>query len=71
MRTGKVPIMDIISWNYVKSPHAIITGVSGSGKSYFLKYLYGVCSMVGDVIAIDPKCSDLARLAKKRETITL
>lgn len=65
MQTGKVPIMDIIAWNYVKSPHAIITGVSGSGKSYFLKYLYGVCAMVGDVIAIDPKCSDLARLAKK------
>ena len=37
-----IPIMDILSWDYVKSPHAVITGVSGSGKSYFLKYLFSI-----------------------------
>lgn len=63
--TNQIPLMDLISWNYVRSPHAIITGVSGSGKSYFLKFLYQACSSVGDVIAIDPKGSDLARLAKR------
>lgn len=63
--TNQIPLMDLISWNYVRSPHAIITGVSGSGKSYFLKYLYQACSSVGEVIAVDPKGSDLARLAKR------
>ncbi|MBM6763281.1 hypothetical protein [Ligilactobacillus agilis] len=61
-----IPIMDILSWDYVKSPHAVITGVSGSGKSYFLKYLFSICFLVGDVVAIDPKGSDLARLAKRK-----
>lgn len=63
--TSEIPLMDLINWNYVKSPHAIITGVSGSGKSYFLKFLYQACLSVGEVIAIDPKGSDLARLAKQ------
>lgn len=63
--TSEIPLMDLINWNYVKSPHAIITGVSGSGKSYFLKFLYQACSSVGEVIAVDPKGSDLARLAKR------
>lgn len=64
-KDGRIPIMDIISYDYVRSPHAIITGVSGSGKSYFLKYLFMVCSTLGETVAIDPKGSDLARLAKK------
>lgn len=34
-KTGKIPLMDLMSWDYVRSPHAVITGVSGSGKSYF------------------------------------
>lgn len=63
--TSEVPLMDLIGWNYTRSPHAIITGVSGSGKSYFLKFLYQACSAVGEVIAVDPKGSDLARLAKQ------
>lgn len=63
-RKDAIPIMDIINWDYVKAPHACITGVSGSGKSYFLKYLFKVCSMIGKTVAIDPKGSDLARLAK-------
>lgn len=64
--TTNIPIMDILSWNYIKSPHAVITGVSGSGKSYFLKYLFSICSRIGEVVAIDPKGSDLARLAKRK-----
>lgn len=68
MKAHEVPIMDILSWDYVRSPHAVITGVSGSGKSYFLKYLFGICSRIGDAVAIDPKGSDLARLAKKQGT---
>lgn len=50
--------MNLITWDYVNSPHAIITGVSGSGKSYFLKFLFMVASTLGDTVAIDPKGSD-------------
>lgn len=64
---GNIPIMNSYDWNYVKSPHALITGVSGSGKSYFLKILYQICSQIGEVMAIDPKGSDLARLAKNKQ----
>ena len=63
-----ISIMNLITWDYIRSPHACITGVSGSGKSYFLKYLFMICSTIGDTVAIDPKGSDLARLAKKRGT---
>lgn len=66
--TGGIPVMDIMSWDFVRSPHAVITGVSGSGKSYFLKYLFSVCSNLGETVAIDPKGSDLARLAKLKNS---
>lgn len=55
---GGIAIMNLITWDYVNSPHAIITGVSGSGKSYFLKFLFMVASTLGDTVAIDPKGSD-------------
>lgn len=61
----EIPIMDSISWN-LRYPHAIVTGVSGSGKSYFMRYLFIVCSSIGETIAVDPKKSDLARLAKEK-----
>lgn len=63
-QTHSIPLMDRISWNPVKSPHAIITGVSGSGKSYAMQTLFSVCSKIGNTIVIDPKTSNLARLTK-------
>lgn len=67
-QTGEIPLMDQISWNYSKSPHALITGVSGSGKSYLMKIIYQICSQIGLTVAVDPKLSDLARIAKKMGT---
>lgn len=61
--------MDRISWDPVKSPHAIITGVSGSGKSYAMQTLYSVCNEIGKVIVIDPKVSNLARLTKSKPAV--
>ncbi len=65
-QTGEIPLMDLVSWNFVHSPHAIVTGVSGSGKSYFMKTLLSICSIIGKTIVIDPKASDLARMTRTR-----
>ena len=69
-QTGEIPLMDIVSWDYVHSPHAIVTGVSGSGKSYLMKTLLAICSVIGETIVVDPKASDLARMTKTRPAST-
>lgn len=66
--TGNIPIMENLDWDYVKSPHAILTGTTGSGKTYELGILLQICGEIGDVEVIDPKGSDLARLAKKQNS---
>ncbi|WP_260234907.1 hypothetical protein [Limosilactobacillus reuteri] len=63
-QTHAIPLMDRIAWDPIKSPHAIITGVSGSGKSYAMTTLYSICSKIGETVVIDPKTSNLARLTK-------
>lgn len=65
-QTGEIPLMDIVSWDYIHSPHAIVTGVSGSGKSYFMKTLLAICSVIGETVVVDPKASDLARMTRTR-----
>lgn len=65
-QSGEIPIMNIISWNYVRDPHAIVTGQSNSGKSYYLKTLLAICSAIGNTIVVDPKASDLARMTRTR-----
>ena len=69
-QTGEIPLMDIVSWDYIHSPHALVTGVSGSGKSYFMKTLLAICSVIGDTVVIDPKASDLARMTRTRSAST-
>lgn len=63
-QTGNIPIMENLEWDYNKAPGAIITGVVGSGKSFMMKTMYRICEHIGEVVAIDPKGSDLARLAR-------
>lgn len=67
--SSRIPIMDIIDWDFRKSPHLIVTGVSGSGKSFFLSYLLKMCSRIGRVLVIDPKSSDLARWARHQPDV--
>lgn len=64
--TGQIPLMKKMSWNYAKYPGCIISGNSGSGKSYFLKTLYSICSVIGKTVIVDPKVSDLARMSRTR-----
>ena len=71
-----IPLMDRIAWDPVKSPHAIIAGPTGSGKSYALQTILGIISKafiqstdsnnVNDknIIVVDPKISNLARMSK-------
>jgi DNA segregation ATPase FtsK/SpoIIIE and related proteins len=60
-----IRIMDNIEWNYIKAPHALITGGTGGGKSLFMLYLFRMCiAMRAIVKVIDPKRSELYQLYK-------
>lgn len=50
-------------WNHVITPHALIAGSTGSGKTYFLYYLImQFAKLKADVYILDPKRSDLNTL---------
>lgn len=62
-----IPLMKQMNWDYINFPGAIVSGNSGSGKSYFLKTIFTLCSIAGETIVIDPKTSDLARMTRNRK----
>lgn len=51
--------------------HMIVTGQTGSGKSYLLRQLLSVFSGLGKVILVDPKLSDGARWARQNPGVEL
>ena len=58
-----VPINNKISWNFRRSPHVLISGVTGKGKTYFLAYLIKPFLLLkADIKILDPKISDLSYL---------
>ncbi|CAI2668232.1 hypothetical protein AKUG0803_UNKNOWN200060 (plasmid) [Apilactobacillus kunkeei] len=74
MRDGnKIPITQGLSWDYRKYSHAIITGMTGSGKSYYLGTLLEQLNDIDEstIIIVDPKISDAARWAKNKEYVKL
>ena len=60
----EIPIDRQISWNFFDKPHALISGVTGGGKSYFAIYLFYQLFKRGDVRIIDPKHADLWQAGK-------
>lgn len=60
---GKVELMNGYVWDYNKFPHALIAGVTGGGKTYFLQALLKAFLDLGaDCYVCDPKMSDLSQL---------
>ncbi|EZT79173.1 FtsK/SpoIIIE domain-containing protein [Staphylococcus aureus] len=57
----KIYITHQILWDFVKAPHALITGVTGGGKTYFLFYMIReLFKRNAEVRLLDPKVSDLS-----------
>jgi len=64
-KRNAIPIMKNLLWKFKSAPHALITGVTGGGKSYFLFYLIRSLKKIGAIVKIiDPKRSDLYGLRK-------
>ena len=62
-RENEIPLMKNLFWNYKSAPHALITGNTGGGKTYFLEYLIECMKRMWAVVKIiDPKRSDLYNL---------
>ncbi len=56
----KLYFTDDIIWNFRKQPHALITGVTGGGKTYILYWIVrNLLSISADLKIIDPKMADL------------
>lgn len=61
----EIPIQKNLVYSFAKNPHLLITGGTGSGKSYFTNYLITMASLKGaNLFICDPKNSDLAGLSR-------
>lgn len=64
---NSIAINSEIYWNLTKSPHALISGSTGGGKTYFLFHiLYSLKQIDADIYIADPKRSDLYNLRKTK-----
>jgi hypothetical protein len=60
-----IRITEELTWNPRKSPHGLVTGITGSGKTFFLAYLIkAFYSINAHIKIIDFKRSELSRLAR-------
>ncbi|WP_046838166.1 FtsK/SpoIIIE domain-containing protein, partial [Staphylococcus succinus] len=58
---NKIPITEQITWDFVKAPHGLVTGITGGGKTYFLFYIIReLFRRKSEVRLLDPKVSDLS-----------
>ncbi|WP_258553394.1 hypothetical protein [Staphylococcus warneri] len=62
----QIPLMTDVNWDISKEPHALITGVTVSGKSMMINYLFKSFKNLGaHIYTIDPKLADLYVISKK------
>lgn len=62
---SRIPVTKILAWDYTKAPHALITGGTGGGKTYFLLYLFRyLLNSAADIWIIDPKRADFYSFRK-------
>ena len=54
-----ITLMKGVTWRFSSSPHMLIGGGTGGGKTYFLFTLIIYLSQVGTVYVCDPKAADL------------
>lgn len=60
-----IVLSDRYTWNFRTSPHGLITGITGSGKTFLFAYLIIVFIKIkASFRIIDPKRADLAYLEK-------
>lgn len=61
--TYKIPLSSSMTWDYSKYPHGLVTGSTGSGKTYFLSYIVQTLMEQQATVKIcDPKMSDLYQM---------
>lgn len=60
-----IAITDALKWNFRKQPNALVTGIIGGGKTFFLIYLIKMLLHIkADIKVLDPKRSDLSQLGE-------
>lgn len=58
-----IQLMKGVVWEFAKMPHALISGGTGSGKTYTMQtILYAFLKIGADIVIADPKMSDLSFL---------
>lgn len=67
----KIQIMKDWSIDYNRVASVIITGNSGSGKSYHLTYWLESLKLISDLVVVDPKLDEPARWAKANNIKTI
>jgi DNA segregation ATPase FtsK/SpoIIIE-like protein len=61
----EIPLQQGVNWNLRRSPHGIISGNSGGGKSFAVLYLLIILSIKQNTLFLaDPKESDMSSLAE-------
>ena len=67
LNSMKIPLMDSFSIDMEHTTHVAISGQSGSGKSYLVRYFLPYLLAMGDLTLIDPKADDLLWWGKSKQ----
>lgn len=71
LNSMKIPLMDGFNIDLEHTTHVAISGQSGSGKSYLVRYFLPYLLAMGDLTLIDPKADDLLWWGKSKQCYEL